>query len=63
MITKQIIKNENQPVAVILDYNEYLELEQIKDDYNDYFSAVETLQENKIWTKHEDMLKILELEN
>ena len=60
MITKQIISNENIPVAVVLDYNEYIELEHIKDDFNDYFSAVETLNETKVWTKHEDMLKMLE---
>lgn len=63
MITKQIITNENVPIAVVLDYNEYIELEQIKDDFNDYFSAVETLNNNQNWTKHEDMLKMLEIED
>ena len=63
MISKQIISNENTPLAVVLDYNEYVELIQIKDDFNDYFSAVETLSDNKVWTKHEDMLKMLEIED
>lgn len=63
MITKQIITNENVPVAVVLDYNEYLELENIKDDFNDYFTAAETLKENKVWTNHEDMLKMLDIED
>jgi hypothetical protein len=63
VITKQIISNENVPVAVVLDYNEYIELENIKDDFNDYFTAVETLKDNKVWTKHEDMIKMLENEN
>jgi len=63
VITKQIIKNENVPVAIILDYNEYLELEKFKEDYNDYISGIETLQKNNNWTNHEDMLKLLEVKD
>ena len=57
MIKTQIIKERNKPVAVILDYKEYLKLEEIEEDRKDYYSAVETQLKNKKWINHKDVKK------
>ena len=59
MITKHIIKEDDKPVAVILDYEEYLGLKEIEEDYLDYTAAVETKRINKNWTDHEELKKEL----
>ena len=59
MIHSQIIKQENKPIAIILDYQEYLRLKEIELDKTDYISAVETKLKNKNWIKHEDLKKEL----
>ncbi len=41
MIETQIIKSENQPIAVIIDYQEYLKLIELAEDKEDYYSALE----------------------
>ena len=61
MIETQVIKEDNKPVAVILDYQEYIRLKEIEQDVEDYNSAVEIKAENKIWIKHEDLKKELGL--
>ena len=55
MIKTQIIKEGNQPIAVILDYKEYLRLKEIEEDKFDYYTAFEIKKNNKIWTDHEDL--------
>ena len=55
MITKQIIKEDDKPVAVILDYEEYKRLKEIEEDYSDYNDAAETKAKNKNWTDHKDL--------
>ncbi len=55
MITKQLIKEDDTPVAVVLDYEEYLRLLQIEEDYLDYNAAAKTKKTNKNWTDHEDL--------
>ena len=55
MIKKHIIKQEDKPVAVILDYNEYMELIALVQDKMDYYSAIETKRKNKKWIPHDDM--------
>jgi len=59
MITKQIIKEDDKPVAVILDYEDYLRLKEIEEDYLDYTAAVETKRTNENWTDHEVLKKEL----
>ena len=59
MIDKQIIKDGNNPVAVILDIREYERLLEIEQDAEDYFAALETKLTNKKWISHEQMLKEL----
>jgi hypothetical protein len=61
MIHSQIIKQENKPIAIILDYQEYLRLKEIEEDKTDYFSALETKLKNKKWIKHSDLKKELGL--
>ena len=61
MIETQIIKENNKPVAVILDYQEYMRLKEIEQDVDDYNSAVEIKKTNKKWIKHEDLKKELDL--
>jgi len=57
MIDKQIIKDGNNPVAVILDIREYERLLEIEQDAEDYFAALETKLTNKKWISHEQLLK------
>ncbi len=55
MIETQIIKENNKPVAVIIDYQEYLKLQALKDDLLDYREAVEIKENNKKWISHDNL--------
>ena len=57
MIKKHIIKEEGKPVAVILDYNEYMELKALAEDKKDYYSAIETKRKNTKWISHDELKK------
>ncbi len=59
MIDKQIIKDGDNPVAVILDIREYERLLEIEQDAKDYFAALETKLTNKKWISHEQLIKEL----
>lgn len=61
MIKMQIIKEDRKPVAVILDYKEYLRLKEIEEDKMDYFSALDVKKKNKKWTPHKELKKTLGL--
>lgn len=61
MIKTQIVKENNKPVAVIMDYREYVRLKEIEEERKDYLSAVKTKVANKQWTSHEDLKKELGL--
>jgi hypothetical protein len=55
MIKTQIVKENDKPVAVVLDYKEYLRLKEIEQDRKDYYSAVQVKMKNKKWTNHKDL--------
>jgi len=59
MIKTQIIKEDNKPVAVILDYKEYLRLKEVELDKADYLSAVEVRKKNTKWVSHSALKKSL----
>jgi translation initiation factor IF-3 len=59
MIKTQIIKEDNKPVAVIMDYRKYIALKEAAEDKKDYDDAIETKLKNKKWTNHEDLKKKL----
>ncbi len=59
MIKKQIIKENNRPIAVIIDFEEYKRLKQIEEDKFDYFNAVKIKRTNKKWTPHKELKKKL----
>ncbi len=59
MIDKLIIKDGDNPVAVILDIREYERLLEIEQDAKDYFAALETKLTNKKWISHEQLMKEL----
>ena len=61
MIQPQIIKQENIPIAIIIDWQEYLRLKEIEEDKFDYFTALQIKLKNKKWIKHEDLKKELGL--
>lgn len=61
MMDKQIIKDGDKPVAVILDIKEYERLREIETDYEDYYSALEIKLSNKSWTSHQQLKKELGL--
>jgi hypothetical protein len=61
MIKTQVIKEDNKPVAVIMDYNEYLRLKEIEQDKKDYLSALQVKLKTKRWKSHEDLKKDLNL--
>ena len=61
MIKTQLVKQDNKPVAVIVDYKEYLRLKEIEEDRNDYYAALEVKRKNKKWKSHTDLKKELNL--
>lgn len=61
MIKTQIVKEDNKPVAVIMDYKEYLRLKEIAEDRADYYSAAEVKRKNKKWKSHGELKKELGL--
>jgi hypothetical protein len=61
MVKTQIIKKDKEPVAVVLDYSEYLRLKEIEQDSEDYHSAVLVKEKNKKWTTHKDLKRDLGL--
>jgi hypothetical protein len=61
MIKMQIVKQNDKPVAVILDYKEYLRLKEIEQDRKDYVSALQVKQKNKKWTSHRDVKRAMGL--
>lgn len=61
MIKTQIVKEDNKPVVVIMDYEEYLRLKEIEEDRGDYYSALQVKMKNKKWKDHEDLKKELKL--
>lgn len=61
MIKTQLVKQDNKPVAVVLDYKEYLRLKEIEDDRNDYYTALDVKLKNKKWKSHSDLKKELKL--
>jgi Ethanolamine utilization protein EutJ (predicted chaperonin) len=61
MIKTQVVKENNKPVAVIMDYKEYLRLKEIAEDRADYYSTVEVKRKNKKWKGHEELKKELGL--
>ena len=61
MIKTQIVKENNKPVAVIMDYKEYVRLREIEQERKDYYFAARTRDANKKWTDHEELKKDLGL--
>jgi len=62
VIKTQIVKENNKPVAVIMDYKEYVRLREIEQERKDYHSAAKTKAANKKWTDHQELKKELGLE-
>lgn len=60
MIEMQVIKEDDKPVAVILDYQEYLRLKDLEQDIEDYTEAAEIKATNKKWTTHEELKRELD---
>jgi hypothetical protein len=52
MIKTQIVKADDKPLAVIMDYQEYRRLKEIEEDREDYYSALEVKTRNKKWKPH-----------
>jgi hypothetical protein len=61
MIKTQIVKENDKPVAVVLDCQEYLRLKEIEQDRKDYYSALQVKMKNKKWTSHKDLKKAIGL--
>lgn len=61
MIKKQIIKKDNKPIAIVIDFQEYKRLKEIEEDRFDYFKALKIKLENKKWTSHKELKKLLKL--
>jgi hypothetical protein len=61
MVKTQIIRKDKEPVAVVLDYSEYVRLKEIEQDSEDYRSAVLVKEKNKKWTTHKDLKRDLGL--
>ncbi len=63
MIKTQVIKEDDKPVAVILDYNEFKRLKEIELDKIDYNSALDVKRKNKKWVSHKELKKTLGLKS
>jgi hypothetical protein len=61
MIKTQIVKEDNRPVVVIMDYKEYLRLREIEEERKDYYSASNVKMKNKKWKSHAELKKELGL--
>ncbi len=61
MIKTQIVRQDSRPVAVIIDYKEYLRLKEIEEERKDYYSAAKVKMRNKKWKSHENLKKDLGL--
>ncbi len=61
MVKTQIIRKDKEPVAVVLDYSEYIRLKEIEQDAEDYRSALAVKEKNKKWTTHKTLKKDLGL--
>lgn len=61
MIKTQLVKQDNKPVAVVIDYKEYLRLKEIEEDRNDYYAALDVKLKNKKWKSHSDLKNDLKL--
>lgn len=59
MIKTQIVKSDDKPFIVIMDYKEYLRLKEIEDDKEDYYSTLQVKMRNKRWKTHEELKKDL----
>ena len=55
MIKTQIINEDDKPIAVIMDYKEYLRLKEYEEDVSDYLSATEVKKKNTVWIKHKNL--------
>ncbi|MBF0538637.1 MAG: hypothetical protein HQL03_10340 [Nitrospirae bacterium] len=70
MIKTQFIEENGKPIAVIMDYQEYLRFKEIeepgaswseKEDRDDYYSAIETKLKNDEWIDHQDLKDRLDI--
>ena len=59
MIKTQIVRSDDKPVVVIMDYKEYLRLKEIEEDREDYNSAMQVKMKNKKWKTHSELKKEL----
>ncbi|MBF0556804.1 MAG: hypothetical protein HQK96_20000 [Nitrospirae bacterium] len=50
MIKTQIIKEEGKPIAVIMDYQDYLKMKEMAQDRADYAEAIISEKETKSLT-------------
>lgn len=55
MITQNVILQDGKPVAVVVDYNEYLSLVERVQDMDDYADAVLQKQTNTVWIDHDTL--------
>lgn len=55
MIKMHILKDGENPVAVVLDYKEYMKLKAIAEDTMDYNSAIAIKRKTRKWVSHEDL--------
>lgn len=55
MISQNTILQDGAPVAVILDYKEYMNLLERLEDAEDYAEAVLVKQSQTEWTDHETL--------
>jgi len=61
VIKTQIVREDKKPVAVIMDYREYLRLKEMEENRNDYYSAMRVKMKNKKWKNHAEVKKELGL--
>jgi hypothetical protein len=55
MIAQNIIIQDGKPIAVVVDYNEYMSLVERIQDMDDYADAVVQKQSGTTWIDHETL--------
>ena len=61
MIKTQVIKEGNKPIVVVMDYEEYVKLQELVEDVEDYKKVVKIKKTNKKWIRFEELRKEMNL--
>jgi len=62
MIEKQIIKANDVPIAIVLDYEEYVKMTDMLEDYMDREAAIRAKKETTTFSSRKELLSRIKAE-